>query len=98
MRHHGGVDAGEVAAAGHRADHRGSAPARELGGHRANRAEDALDQDGSAVDGAVGEHGAVRGDPGDAQAGAELVAEVTGQGHGQWPGTTAYWAAVPKGR
>jgi hypothetical protein len=68
---------------GHGADHRGPAPARELGGHRANRAEDALDEDGGAVDGAVGEHGAVRGDPGDAQAGAEFIAEVAGQGHGQ---------------
>ena len=45
-------------------------------------AEHAVDQDGLAVDRAVGEDRAVGGDAGDAQARAELVADVVGQGDG----------------
>jgi hypothetical protein len=54
-----------------------------------------VDEHELPVDRAVGEDGAVGGDPGDAEARAEVVAEVVGQGDGLVVG---YGAAVPKGR
>ncbi len=49
-------------------------------------AEHAVDQHQFAVDGAVGEDGAVRGDAGDAQARAEVVGQVVGQWDGEVAG------------
>jgi hypothetical protein len=60
------------------ADHGGTGPAGELGGQGSDSAEDAVHEDGASGDRAVGEDGAVGGDAGDAEAGAEFVADAVG--------------------
>ena len=47
-----------------------------------------MDEDGRAVDGTVDEDGAVGGDAGDAEAGAELVGHAVGEADGEEVGTT----------
>ena len=64
----------------------------------ADRAEHAMDEDVVPVDRAVAEDGAVGGDAGDAQARAELVADLVGQRDRLLGGHTVSCAAVPKGR
>lgn len=91
-----GVDPVQFGAASDGAGDRGPASAGELGGRRADPAEDAVDQHEFAVDGAVGEDGAVRGDAGDAQARAEIVGLVVGHGTARSPGTAVY-SPVPGG-
>lgn len=78
----GRVDVVEVRGAADGGDYGGAGPVGELGGQRADAAEDSVDQDQSAGDRAVGEDGAVGGDAGDAQARPQLVAEVVGQRYG----------------
>jgi hypothetical protein len=55
------------------------APPRQLRRQGADGAEHAVYQHGDAGDRPVGEHGPVRGDARDAQAGADVVADVVGQ-------------------
>lgn len=77
-----GVDPVEVRGAADGGDHCGAGPVGELGGQGADAAQDSVHQNQSTVDRAVREDGAVGGDPGDAQARAEFVVEVVGQGDG----------------
>ena len=57
---------------------RRSGSVRELGGEGPDGAEGAVHQNDRSVDRTVGEDGAVRGDAGDAEAGAGLVADLAG--------------------
>ena len=79
----GVIDRSRSSRSSHRPDHGRTAPVRELRRQCSDTAEHAVHQDGRAGDRAVGEHCAVSGDPGDAQAGADLVRDARREG--RWP-------------
>ena len=77
----GAADLIEVALARHRSDDRRAAPARKLGGQRADGAEHPLDQDRLARDGAVAEDRTMRGDARDPETRTRLIVDFSGELH-----------------
>src|SRR4051812_36412630 len=71
----------EVALARHGSDDGRAAPVAKLRGERANAAEHPLDEDRLAVDRAVAEDSSVRGDAGDPEARADLLADLVRELH-----------------
>ena len=88
----------QVAAPAHRADDGGADPAGQPGGQRPDPAQHSVHQDGPAGNRAIAEDGPVPGDPQDAQAGAEIVADPSGRSTACRSGTMVSCAAVPEGQ
>jgi hypothetical protein len=82
----GWVDQFEIALARDGSDHRRAAPAGELCDERPDRTEHTLYKDGLSGDGAVSEDGAVGGDAGDPEAGAEFVGHLVSELDGLFGG------------